>query len=182
VDSLNNNALEVFPGLLQVFHSVDSISASDQNSEDNPMINYPVEYLNNINCSDVPLFKLQVKVGCPMIILKNLDPANGMCNGSRGILRRHRHRVMEVELITGDHAGHNIFVPRINNYPTDQQVGFKFCRRQFPISLCFAMTINKSQGQTVKHVGLDLRRPMFTHGQFYVEISRVTSMFNIKAI
>jgi ATP-dependent exoDNAse (exonuclease V) alpha subunit len=44
------------------------------------------------------------------------------------------------------------------------------------------MTINKSQGQTVKHVGLDLRRPVFTHGQFYVGVSRVTSKLNIKAI
>jgi hypothetical protein len=35
---------------------------------------------------------------------------------------------------------------------------------------------------TVKQVGLDLRRPVFTHGQFYVRISGVTSMFNIKAI
>jgi ATP-dependent exoDNAse (exonuclease V) alpha subunit len=44
------------------------------------------------------------------------------------------------------------------------------------------MTINKSQGQSVKHVGLDLRRPVFTHGQFYVGVSRVTSVSNIKAI
>jgi ATP-dependent exoDNAse (exonuclease V) alpha subunit len=44
------------------------------------------------------------------------------------------------------------------------------------------MTINKSQGQTVKHVGLDLRSPVFTHGQFYVGVSRVTSVANIKAI
>ena len=44
------------------------------------------------------------------------------------------------------------------------------------------MTINKSQGQSVKHVGLDLRSAVFTHGQFYVAISRVTSIFNIKAI
>jgi len=116
------------------------------------------------------------------MILKNLDPANGVCNGSRGILRRYGRRVMEVELITGDHAGHKVFIPRISIYPTEEQVAFKFCRRQFPIRLCFAMTINKSQGQTVKHVGLDLRRPVFTHGQFYVGISRVTSKFNIKAI
>ena len=182
VDSLNNNALDAFPGELHVFHSADSIPASEQNGEEDPMINYPVEYLNEINCSGLPLSKLHIKVGCPIIILKNLDPAHGVCNGSRGILRRYKHRVMEVELITGDHAGHNIFVPRIDNYPADQQVGFKFCRRQFPIRLCFAMTINKSQGQTVKHVGLDLRRPVFTHGQFYVAVSRVTSMFNIKAI
>ena len=58
----------------------------------------------------------------------------------------------------------------------------KFTRRQFPVRLCFAMTINKSQGQSVKYVGLDLRRPVFTHGQFYVGISRVTSVSNIKAI
>ena len=44
------------------------------------------------------------------------------------------------------------------------------------------MTINKSQGQTVKHVGLDLRMPVFTHGEFYVGVSRVTLVSNIKAI
>ena len=141
-----------------------------------------MEYLNEINCTGLPLAKLEVKVGCPVMILKNLDPANGVCNGSRGILKRFSNRVMEVELITGDHATHKVFVPRINNYPTEEQVAFKFTRRQFPVRLCFAMTINKSQGQTVKHVGLDLRRPVFTHGQFYVGVSRVTSRLNIKAI
>jgi len=44
------------------------------------------------------------------------------------------------------------------------------------------MTFNKLQGQTVKHVGLNLRRPVFSHGQFYVEVSRVTSISNIKVI
>jgi hypothetical protein len=44
------------------------------------------------------------------------------------------------------------------------------------------MTINKSQGQSVKHVGLDLRSPVFTHGQFYVAVSRVMSVSNIKVI
>jgi ATP-dependent exoDNAse (exonuclease V) alpha subunit len=146
------------------------------------MVNIPVEYLNEINCTGLPLAKLEVKIGCPVMILRNLDPANGVCNGSRGILRRYAQRVMEVELITGDHIGHKVFVPRISNYPTEEQVAFKFSRRQFPVRLAFAMTINKSQGQTVKHVGLDLRRPVFTHGQFYVGVSRVTSMSNIKAI
>lgn len=44
------------------------------------------------------------------------------------------------------------------------------------------MTINKSQGQSVKNVSLDLHSPVFTHGQFYVAVSRVTSVQNIKAI
>ena len=44
------------------------------------------------------------------------------------------------------------------------------------------MTINKAQGQSLQHVGLDLQTPVFTHGQFYVVVSRVTSVHNIKAI
>ena len=90
--------------------------------------------------------------------------------------------MLEVELLTGEHAKTRVFIPRISNQPTEDQVAFKFTRKQFPVRLCFAMTINKSQGQSVKHVGLDLRTPVFTHGQFYVAISRVTSKDNIKAI
>ena len=44
------------------------------------------------------------------------------------------------------------------------------------------MTINRAQGQSLQHVGLDLRTPVFTHGQFYVAVSRVTSVHSIKAI
>jgi hypothetical protein len=44
------------------------------------------------------------------------------------------------------------------------------------------MTINKSQGQSVKNVGLDLRVPVFSHGQLYVALSRCTSGNRIKAL
>jgi ATP-dependent exoDNAse (exonuclease V) alpha subunit len=44
------------------------------------------------------------------------------------------------------------------------------------------MTINKAQGQTLKHVGLDLCEPVFTHGQLYVALSRVTDVANLKII
>ena len=73
-------------------------------------------------------------------------------------------------------------MPRIANQPSLNENPFKFTRKQFPIRLCFSMTINKSQGQSVQHVGLDLRASVFTHGQFYVAVSRVTSVTNIKAI
>jgi hypothetical protein len=55
-------------------------------------------------------------------------------------------------------------------------------RRQFPVALAFAMTINKAQGQSVKLVGLDLRVPCFGHGQLYVALSRVTSPQGLKVI
>jgi hypothetical protein len=70
------------------------------------------------------------------MILKNLDGKHGVCNGSRGILRRYRNRVLEVELLTGDHA-REVFIPQISNEPTEDEIGFKFIRREFPVRLCY---------------------------------------------
>jgi len=182
VNELNVTVLAKFPGPVRLFPSIDFIPNSERLGEDDPLLNYPVEYLNEINCGTLPLAKLELKIGCPVMVLKNLDAANGVCNGSRGILTRYSNRVLEVKLLTGEHAGQTVFIPRITNEPSDEENAFKFTRRQFPIRVCFSMTINKSQGQSVKFVGLDLRSPAFTHGQFYVAVSRVTSVSNIKAI
>ncbi|KAF8870490.1 hypothetical protein BD779DRAFT_536572 [Infundibulicybe gibba] len=59
---------------------------------------------------------------------------------------------------------------------------FQFTRRQFPVRLAFALTINKAQGQSVKYVGIDLRVPVFAHGQLYVALSRATTRRNIRVL
>jgi ATP-dependent DNA helicase PIF1 len=116
------------------------------------------------------------------MVLQNLNLSGGVCNGSRGILTRIRNWVLEVRLITGDHAGSKIFIPRMQLCPIQGQLLFILSQLQFPVCLCFSMTINKSQGQSVEHVGLNLHSAVFTHGQFYVAVSRVKSVQNIKAI
>src|SRR5277367_3681492 len=174
--------LSDFPGQEKEFMSADSVKGNRENEEGEGELLYPVEYFNSINCSGLPLSKLKLKIGCPVMILRNLNAKEGVCNGSRGIVTRMSNRVLEVRLLTGEHAGKTTFIPRLSITPSSTQVPFEFCRRQFPVKVCFAMSINKSQGQSVNHVGLDLRSAVFTHGQLYVAVSRVTSVHNIKAI
>ena len=181
VHDLNKTVLRSFPGEEKMFYSADTLPNNEGNGDQGALM-YPVEYLNNISCSGLPLHKLTLKQGCPVMVLRNIDPAQGVCNGSRGVVTRMQSRVIEIRLLTGEFKGRNVFIPRMGLIPQDTQIPFEFCRRQFPIHLCFAMTINKAQGQSVGHVGLNLQNGVFTHGQLYVAISRVTSSQNIKAI
>ena len=114
------------------------------------------------------------------MLLRNLDPSNGLCNGTRMILLRINSRVLECRILGGD--GKTVFIPRISIEPSDGDLHIPLSRRQFPVHLAFAMTINKSQGQSVQNVGLDLRTSVFSHGQLYVALSRCTSASRIKVL
>ena len=83
------------------------------------------------------------------------------------------NNAIDCEIVNGQHAGNRIFIPRIPMSPSeDITLPFKFKRKQFPIRLSFAMTINKAQGQTIPNVGIYLPDPVFSHGQLYVALSR----------
>ncbi|KAJ9541995.1 hypothetical protein OSB04_028501 [Centaurea solstitialis] len=90
------------------------------------------------------------------------------------------NRVIEAEIIFGSNIGNRTFIPRMSLTPTDKRIPFKFQRRQFPVSLCFAMTINKSQGQSLSNV--DNLSSLMTHGQLYVVLSRVKSREGLKIL
>ena len=109
-------------------------------------------------------------------------PANGLCNGAQAILINVSQRVLEVWLIGGQHVGKCAFIPRLTLSPPVEATGFHLSRRQFPLQLAFAMTISKSQGQSVKNVGIHFQTPVFTHGQFYVAMSRCTSANRVKIL
>lgn len=184
VTDLNTRILDMMPGEAESLLSVDSVVDEAGADDGISGSNIPPEFLRTLDPSGLPPGDLKLKLGSPLILLRNLCPARGLCNGTRMILLRMSRRVLEVKLIGGEYDGQLALIPRITLSPTEGQTGFAFVlkRRQFPVRLAFALTINKAQGQSVKHIGVDLRTPVFSHGQLYVALSRATSSQNIQVL
>ncbi|XP_066341099.1 uncharacterized protein [Miscanthus floridulus] len=169
VDAVNALMIDRFPGEEKVYYSFDSVDDDSRN-------NYPIDFLNTITPNGLPPHELKVKKNCPVILLRNLDPHNGLCNGTRLIIRGFQNNSIDAEIVNGQFEGTRVFIPRIPMSPSeDLSLPFKFKRKQFPIRLSFAMTINKAQGQTIPNVGIYLPEPVFSHGQLYVALSRGVS-------
>lgn len=180
VDEINNHIMNKLPGEERVYLSSD-ICDSDLAADFNKDM-YTPDFLNGIKLSGLPNHRLVLKEGVPVMLLRNIDQPARLYNGSRLKVRRLGERVIEAEIISGSNIGKITFIPRMKLAPSDNRIPFRFQRRQFPIFVSFAMTINKSQGQTLLQVGLYLKNPVFSRGQLYVALSRVKSKKGLKIL
>ena len=80
-----------------------------------------------------------------LFLLRNLNLEDGLCNGTRLIVRSLGECVIKADIITGNKAGITVLIPRIDFSPSKEEIPFNMIRRQFPIRLGFAMTNNESQ-------------------------------------
>lgn len=164
VNELNFKIQEQITGESRIYKSVDSATNQDD------VINYPPEFLNSLDLPGLPPHNLQLKVGSVVIMLRNINQPR-LCNGTRLAIKKLLNNVIEATILKGKYKGEDVLIPRIPMIPTD--VPFEFKRLQFPVRLAFAMTINKSQGQSLSVCGINLENPCFSHGQLYVACSRV---------
>ena len=170
VEKINYQLLQQIKGTIRTYKSVDTVTDPDQ------AVQYPTEFLNSLNPPGMPSHILVLKIGAPIMLLRNLE-APRLCNGTRLCIVNLMPHVIEAEIMTGCGKGEIVFIPRIPLIPNDMP--FEFKRLQFPVRLCFAMSINKAQGQSLKVAGLQLENPCFSHGQLYVACSRVGSGKNL---
>ena len=154
VEVINDHLLSQIPGDEVVYYSSDSICESEGLDNDYTESLYSPEVLNGLKLSGIPNHKLALKVGAPVMLLRNIDQSVGLCNGTRLRILKLGEHVIEAQILTGTNVGHTTIIPRLKLSPSDKRLPLKINRRQFPLAVCFAMTINKSQGQSLSKVGI----------------------------
>src|SRR5256885_6483411 len=95
--------IDKLPGEIKVYPSADSTDLAEDNHRQQPQV-YSPEFLRSLRISDLPPGELKLKIGIPIILLRNLNPSEGLCNGTRLIIRNLQNKVIDAEIITGSYT------------------------------------------------------------------------------
>lgn len=127
---------------------------------------------------------LTIGVGCRVMLRRNLDASNGLVNGAMGTVSHFNFeadgKTIANVVVNFDDCG----LKCIEKCTSDFQVslGHFYKRSQFPLLLCYAMTIHKSQGLTLPCVYVDLESGMHTTSMAYVALSRTRKLEHLNII
>ena len=178
VNQMNSRILKRMPGALKIYWSHDRAI----NKENNEL--YPPEYFYTCNEPSLPPYQLEVKVGVPIILLQNLNPLK-LCNRTRIMPTRCGKNIFEGEIMGGIYDGEKVLLSktRLLSKENNPRCPVPYVRTQYLIRTAAASTVNKSQGQSMDTIGINLQaRQIFSHGQLYVALSRVTKQVNLHII
>ncbi|CAH9099528.1 unnamed protein product [Cuscuta europaea] len=87
----------------KTYFSSDSACSSTSYNELLQEIHSP-EFLNGIKCSGVPSHELKLKVGVPVMLMRNIDHSAGLCNGTRLLVTKLGEHIIEAQMMYGTNA------------------------------------------------------------------------------
>ncbi|KAM0864416.1 hypothetical protein ACQ4PT_043941 [Festuca glaucescens] len=129
VDEINDSVFQRVPGCSRRYLSCDSISKSTDHVSEADLL-YPPEFLHSVTINNFPHHELNLKVGVPVMLLRNINQSLGLCNGTRLLVVRLGERVLEGEIISGSHKGRRVCIPRIVLNSVDSKWPFTLRRCQ----------------------------------------------------
>ncbi|XP_072074046.1 uncharacterized protein [Arachis hypogaea] len=94
VDEINQFMMSLNPTEAQTYYSSDKACPTESNNDLLASIHTP-EFLNTIRCSGVPNHELTLKVGTPIMLLRNIDHSVGLCNGTRLVVTKLGKHIIE---------------------------------------------------------------------------------------
>jgi hypothetical protein len=136
--------------------------------------------MNSFNDNQAPTHILELKKDDICILLANFDKEQGLTKNTRVKIVLISNRYVRVVTLNNEYP---VFanIPRFNfHIKLPFNKSFKILRRQFPLKLAYALTINRSQGQEFDRQLVDLTNAAFSHGHLYVALSRIRKSSNIK--
>ena len=120
VEDINDYMIDLINVDEETYLSADSLCKASSNILDQDVM-YPIEFLNSLKFPGIPNHKLRLKVGLPIMLLRNLNQSNGLCNGTRLLVTQLSKWVLEAQIISGTHIGEKVCIPRIVLSPSDSK-------------------------------------------------------------
>ena len=104
--------------------SSDSIDPADLNSRDDSV--FTPDFLNSIKTSGLPDHYLRLRIGTPVMLIRNIDPNDGLCNGTRLQIIQLANHILQAKVITGTRVGEKVWLHRLLLSPTDSKLQGNF--------------------------------------------------------
>lgn len=167
VDRINKEKLDAIDQPLRSFSAIDSVASLD--TEGNVCTKVPTALPVEVTNQFMVEKKVDLKVGCQVMLLANLDVERGLTNGTRGVVVQINEKSVVVKFDKSiETIAERTFIIE-DNYKY-------FARDMIPLRLAFATSIHKSQSLTLQSVEMDIGWQVFSEGQSYVALSRCRSL------